>query len=168
MTGQRISGKQTNMAQCPELGDRPEWILRILYAPARGVTGKPIVGTTRLMKACFLVQRTLDSEFDISTDFEFHPNDYGPLDEKVYKAVEVLEEDNLIRTRESERYNGTEYSLTESGEREAKVLFKDLDQPVQDHLEWIKSRHVLKSLPQLLSFVYNQYPEMASESKLVY
>lgn len=149
-----------------KVGDRTEWILRILYAPTKNSDSTPIVGETRLMKACFLVHRKLQEEFGTQTDFEFRPDDYGPLDPLVYDAVEILEETGDIRTAPSEKYNGTEYRLTRSGEEKAKDLFYDLPQGEQELISWIKSKHVLNSLPKLLSFVYNQYPDMAENSKL--
>lgn len=151
-----------------ELGDRPQWLLRLLYAPAQGNIATPIVGTTRLMKGCFLIHKKLESERGIHTDFSFHPDQYGPLDPKVYDTMELLEEQGLIDSTESRQYTGTEYSLTESGRDEARVLFEqELDQETQDLISWVKSKHVLKSLPKLLSFVYNQYPETTKNSELV-
>jgi len=150
----------------PEFGDRPEWILRILYTPGRGTPEIPIIGNTRMMKACFLVHRTLSSEFEIETDFDFHPADYGPLDPLVYDSLEYLEEEGLIKTSQSERYSGTKYELTRQGSADAKILFEQLDPEVRDHMEWLKSKHILDSLSKLLSFVYNRYPKMAVESKL--
>ena len=150
----------------PRLGDRTNWILRILYTPARDNTAVPIIGNTRLMKACFLTHRTLSSEFSIETDFQFHPDDYGPLDPLVYDTVEYLEEEGLIETSQSARYNGTEYSLTSDGMEDAQQLFEDLAPEVREHMEWLKTKHILKSLSKLLSFVYNQYPDMAENSTI--
>ena len=150
-----------------EVGDRPQWILRLLYAPVRGTVGVPIVGATRLMKACFLLDRKLDEEVGAETDFQFRPDKYGPLDPKVYDAIEVLEEDHLIRQKESVKYEGTEYLLTEMGERCGEELFMELSTEEQELITWIKGKHVLNSLSKLLSFVYNQYPEMAENSELV-
>lgn len=148
------------------LGDRPEWILRLLYAPVKGQKCMPIVGTTRLMKGCFLLDRRLEEEKRIETDFEFRPDKYGPLDPAVYESVEFLELEGLITTHESERYDGTEYALTSSGKSEAEPLFQQLPDDQKELICWIKGKHVLQSLSKLLSFVYNQYPSMAEKSKL--
>lgn len=149
-----------------EVGDRTDWILRLLYAPAGGEPGKPIVGITRLMKGCFLLHRTLENEFGIQTDFSFRADDYGPLDPLVYDSVEILEEDGLIERTESQKYDGEEFSLTDAGMDRAYTLTEDQPEEVRKHLTWLKSKHVLKSLPKLLSFVYNQYPDMADNSKI--
>lgn len=149
-----------------QVGDRTEWILRILYAPANGEAAVPVIGETRLMKACFLVHRKLREEAGIETDFSFRADDYGPLDPLVYDAVEILEIQGEIRATESNKYNGTEYSLTSRGETKAKQLYSNLSEQEQELLSWVKSRHILSPLPKLLSFVYNQYPDMAENSKI--
>lgn len=152
--------------QTGEVGDRAEWILRLLYAPVKGNTALPIVGVTRLMKGCFLMDRRLEEEIGRRTDFEFRPDKYGPLDPLVYDTVEQLERENLLARRESQDYNGTEFALTDDGKREGRNLFDALSDSEQGLLMWIKGKHVLNSLPKLLSFVYNQYPQMAKNSKL--
>lgn len=150
----------------PGLGDRPKWILRLLYAPAEGKSAMPIVGMTRLMKGCFLIHKRLESDLGVETDFEFRPDQYGPLDEKVYDAVEFLQAREFIERTESDKYDGEEFRLTDRGIQEARRLYKDLPYEQRQLISWVKSRHVLKPLPKLLSFVYNEYPETTKESEL--
>lgn len=154
------------MTQRPSIGDRPEWILRMLYAPAGGKKAAPIVGTTRLMKACFLAHKKLQEQEGLETDFSFKADDYGPLDEDVYTAIEELQRRGLVQERESRRYKGTEYSLTPEGRSEAEELYQELSGSERELLSWLKQKHVLKPLSQLLSFVYNRYPNYAENSKI--
>lgn len=148
------------------VGDRPKWILRLLYAPVKGKESMPIVGTTRLMKGCFLLDRRFSDELNIATDFDFHPDKYGPLDPKVYEAVDHLEDLGLLEVEDSEKYEGVEYILTKEGKTVGRREFEEMDEEARELLSWIKSKHVLSPLPKLLSFVYNQYPQMAKESRL--
>lgn len=148
------------------IGDRPRWVLRLLHAPVKGRANIPIVGMTRLMKGCFLVHRKTREEHGIETDFEFHPDDYGPLDPRVYDTVDYLEQQGLLTEEESDRYEGVEFELTRKGQQVAQQEFKNLDEDVQSLISWIKGKHVLRPLPKLLSFVYNQYPRMAKNSKI--
>lgn len=148
------------------LGDRPRWVVRLLHAPVKETENIPIVGITRLMKGCFLTHRKVQEEHGIKTGFEFRADNYGPLDPKVYDTVEYLERENLLRVEESDKYDGKEYILTPEGETQAKAAFKELDDDVQQLLSWVKGKHVLRPLPKLLSFVYNQYPRMAENSKI--
>jgi len=148
------------------LSDREIWILRLLYAPVEGNKPVPIVGTTRLMKGLFLVQRKFEEEFEIDPGFEFQPDKYGPLDERVYEALDSLDEEGLLTREESTEYDGLEYELTFEGERVGRRQFQELAEDQQQMISWIKGRHVLRELSQLLSFVYNRYPNSASESVL--
>lgn len=150
-----------------DVGNRSEWILRLLYAPVKGRRALPIIGTTRLMKGVFLVDRKLEEEHGVETDFEFQAEKFGPMDERVRDALEALESDGLVVTEPSQRFDGTKYGLTEKGERVAKQRFDELDDELRELLGWIKGQHVLRSLPKLLSFVYNQYPEMAEKRRPV-
>ncbi|MFC6723447.1 hypothetical protein ACFQE1_03385 [Halobium palmae] len=118
------------------------------------------------MKGLFLVDRKLEEEFGDQTDLNFQPDRYGPLDPKVYDAIESLEEDGLISREESTDYDGTEFALTDSGRSRGQELFEQLQEDRQELISWIKGRHVLQSLSKLLSFVYNQYPKMAENSEL--
>lgn len=149
-----------------ELDGREGWVLRLLYAPAQGQECKPIVGDTRLMKGLFLVHKRLQDEFSKETPFEFIPEKYGPLDPKVYDAVESLERQNLIKKTTSEKYNGDEFRLTPEGKPIARQLFEELSEEERELVEWIKTKHVMWELPRLLSFVYRQYPDYARESVL--
>jgi DNA-binding PadR family transcriptional regulator len=119
-----------------------------------------------MMKACFLLSKKLESEHNVLTDFEFHPDDYGPLDPEVYSALEQLEERNLIQTIESEEYEGKEYRLTQEGISRGEELFEELSSSERELISWLKGKHILQSLSQLLSFVYNRYPTFAKNSKL--
>ncbi|KDS90072.1 hypothetical protein FK85_22480 [Halorubrum saccharovorum] len=120
-----------------------------------------------MMKACFLLHKRLHSEHGISTDFEFIAGDYGPLDEKVYTTLEGLERNGLIEEVESEQYQGTEYRLTLEGQERAEVLYQQLSDGERNLISWLKGKHVMKPLSQLLSFVYNRYPKYTENSKLV-
>lgn len=162
----RREPKHMHKHESKTLGDRPEWILRLLYAPAEGNVAAPIVGTTRLMKGCFLIHKKLESELGMKTDFKFHPDRYGPLDPKVYDSIERLEKQGLVAISESREYSGTEYTLTPDGKSEARVLYNDLPGEAQELLSWLKSKHILSPLPKLLSFVYNQYPETTKNSEI--
>lgn len=148
------------------MGDRTEWILRLLYAPVNGEEAKPVVGMTRLMKGLFLLDRKLDEKFDVETDFEFEADKYGPLDEKVYEAVDELKRDGLIDVKESDGYDGKEYMLTERGEIEGGKKYKEIPLEQRQLISWLKEKHVFRELSSLLSFVYNQYPKSAEESVL--
>lgn len=152
--------------QMEELGPRERWILRLLYAPSKGETGGPIVGKTRLMKGLFLVQKKFEDDLGRDPGFSFHPDKYGPLDPKVYDAIDNLKDLNLINQHPSEQYDGDEFELSNEGYEVAGTLFEQLSDEEQNLLIWIKSRHLYRDLDKLLSFVYTRYPKSAEKSVL--
>ena len=159
----------STMAEDPveDPGDRTEWILRLLYAPNSRGESRPLYGVTRLMKACFLIERKLDEEFDVETDFEFKPDKYGPFDQGVYVAVEQLEERGLIRDPENGDDHDTDlFELTDLGRAEAVDLWEDLPEGQQKLIEWVKYEHAMEKLGRLLTYVYNEYPDMTTKSVL--
>lgn len=151
-----------------QVGDRRQWILSILYAPDQSGNSRPIYGMTRFMKSCFLVDRKLEENLGISTDFNFGPGKYGPLDEGVYAALDQLIDEDLVKHEEEDehsgRYNGVRFSLTEDGMDSGANHWEGLTSDERSLLRWVKYKHTLKKLGTLLSFVYNQYPDMTEES----
>lgn len=161
-----------SQSQDDAIEDRAEWILRLLYAPdAYGRRNTPLFGKTRLMKATFLLDRKLEEEFGIETGFDFRPDRYGPLDPGVYQAIERLEERRELNVDEPEehgaKYDLVRYQLTPKGEQRAAELYNELPDEQRKLVEWVKNKHALKKLGRLLTYVYNEYPEMTTESELV-
>lgn len=156
----------------PPIRSRAQWILRLLYAPdSRGRKKRPIFGKTRLMKSVFLLHRKLNEHFpEVDTGFEFRPDKYGPLDPEVYAAVTYLQNHDFIEVtppdEHSDQYDSVKYSLTPEGARKAEELYRALPGEQRSLVDWIKREHAMKELGELLAFVYNQYPEMTTKSKL--
>lgn len=157
-----------------DIKKRSEWILRLLYAPDRhGRNKQPLFGKTRLMKATFLLHRKLEEHFngDIQTGFDFRPDKYGPLDPDVYSAVSLLENQGDIEVLDEEdhddKYDLVKYKLTQDGAKRAATLYEDLSPEKQELVDWVKAQHAMKPLGELLSFVYDNYPEMTTKSELV-
>jgi hypothetical protein len=154
-----------------KVGDRREWLLRLLFAPNDKGIHCPIYGRTRIMKAAFLVERKLDEVFEIETDFNFTPYKYGPYDKHVFTTLEQLEEEGLItitpEEQHSRRYEGDEYRITDAGIEESRSLYNQLDSGIQDLLNWVKYKQAMRSTGALISYVYMNYPEMTGESELI-
>lgn len=162
------------MGQAPEhpIRNRAEWILRLLWTPdAYGRNDTPLFGKTRLQKACFLLERKLEERFDVKTGFDFRADKYGPFDPGIYDAVTLLENDGYLDVAKpsdhDERYDLVRYRLTESGRQEAARLYNELPGEQCDLLQWVKNKHALQKLGRLLTYVYNEYPDMTVESELV-
>jgi uncharacterized protein YwgA len=152
--------------------DRGEWIMRLLYVPdANGRQNAPLFGKTRLQKAAFLLARKLSEEFEVETGFDFRPDKYGPFDPGIYDAVTLLENQDFLAVDDphehGKKYDLVRYQLTDKGIREAESLFNELPEGQQELVRWVKNKHAMKRLGRLLTYVYNEYPEMTVESELV-
>jgi len=152
--------------------DRAEWIARLLYAKDEyGRYCQPLYGKTRLQKASFLLDRKLAERFDVETGFDFEPDKYGPFDKGVYDGVNYLENTGLVEVKEpeehDERYDLVCYELTDKGCEKGRELFEELPEGHQEVVLWVKNNHAMKKLGRLLTYVYNEYPEMTVESELV-
>jgi hypothetical protein len=79
----------------PEISIRKLAILAILAAPdERGVRAAPVLGTTRLQKLIFLLDRALpkvSSDRLLKIDLSFEPHRFGPADLKLYQDLEFME-----------------------------------------------------------------------------
>jgi len=152
--------------------NRAEWIARLLYAPDEyDRTCQPLYGKTRLQKASFLLDRKLGERFDIETGFDFEPDKYGPFDKGIYTAIGYLENQGIVDAKEpgehDEKYDLVCYDLTEEGCEWAREEFESLPEGQQEVVLWVKNKHAMKKLGRLLTYVYNEYPEMTVESELV-
>jgi DNA-binding PadR family transcriptional regulator len=122
------------------------------------------------MKLTFLLDRKLAEEFDTETGFSFGPDKYGPFDSGVYDATTLLENEGLILIREPDAHDGPyetiQYTLTDAGADRAAELYSTLPDGQQELVRWIKQKYGFQTLGRLLTYVYNQYPSMTSESVL--
>lgn len=155
-----------------DIANRADWIMCLLHAPDRyDRVNRPLYGRTRLMKAAFLLHRNLEDNLDRETGFNFQPDKYGPFDKGVYDAVTFLENQSyLVKTEpedHSANYEMVKYQLTEKGGKEAKRMFESLSEAERELVKWVKNKHALKKLGRLLTYVYDEYPEMTVNSELV-
>lgn len=153
-----------------KLSKRTEWTLRLLSTPNEGGVVEPMFGRTRMVKAMFLVQRKLQEVFDEDAGFDFRAYKYGPFDEGVYEALEDLERKRLITITPPEKHrhrrDEKKYELTEKGQDFGDTLLADIGQDKRDLLSWVKNEQASRPLGSLLSYVYNRYPDMTTNSEI--
>lgn len=149
------------------LNETEKWILRLLFAPEQTDPAVPIDGRTRLVKGLFLIDRMFAKKFPDfeGTGYEYDAYKYGPFDQDIYDELERLEELGLVTEEERPGFEGDRIELTTEGKELAADEYYAMQPEQQSHLSWIKRKHVQQPVAQLLSFVYDQYPEMAEESE---
>ncbi len=117
----------------------------------------------RVQKLFFLLDDKV-SDLVGGPHFNFIPYDYGPFDKDVYTVFETLKEKNLAEIMPSDFNNPQMYRLTFSGYLAGKELLESLPEEVQDYIvklvNWIRSH----SFTEIVSTIYNLYPEMKTKS----
>lgn len=149
----------------PSLNEKQKWILRLLYAPQTEKRKTSIEGKTRLVKGLFLVDRMFKEKYGEGTGFEFEAYKYGPFDSDIYDELDALRADELVEIQSTGKYQANNIVLTSDGIEKAEEAFEELTEEQQELLSWIKGKHVQQPVDQLLSFVYNEYPDMADETE---
>lgn len=129
--------------------------------------GQSVDGITRLQKLVFLTQQ----ENDFESEYDFMAYDYGPYSKQLYDALDKLEERDLIAKDTEYTRSGNEkyiYSLTEEGEQAAeRYLYDDTgSSALVDAASEICDQFNDKTLEHLLQYVYNEYPDFTTRSKL--
>ncbi len=146
-----------------------DWILGFL------ASGKPdsIVGKTKFVKLLFLLDRYIREKKNKSwfrnypePPFEFEPNKYGPYDEAIDEALDILENQDFLVCQKSEKYNDAiNIILTDKGKKYVKnkqIFSKNVRSKIKD----LKQKYADRDLMSLLFYIYNTYPEMAKKSDI--
>lgn len=159
--------------------DELEFLLVLLYIPGKQrKTNEKIRGITRLDKLIFLIQKKIEINF-----YNFVKYDFGPWSGEIQSDIRLLREGDLVdikeeelklsveiidRTYRDENVNTVEiYSLTEAGEKVAKDIYEKLSANVRENISEIKNKFNHIPLTDLLKYVYLNYPEMTTKSKIL-
>jgi len=94
--------------------------------------------------------------------FDFAPYDYGPFDKHVYWALETLETEGFITTEGSTSYRT--FTTTKRGQKKGEELFNELPTRAKEYIKKLSDfvRHL--SFNELVSSIYQAYPEMRVNS----
>ena len=138
----------------PKLDNRQRHVLMAL-SPA----GTQHLSPVQVQKLFFLLDK---NEQEGAPYFDFVPYDYGPFDKKVYHELQNLATAGFVEILELS--SSRAYKLTEEGAKIGKRELKKLPQSYQQHIhnlvEWIMPL----SFPQLVSAIYDAYPDMRENS----
>lgn len=167
-------------------------LLGLLAVPgSRDVDGEEIRGITRLQKLIFLILMEDDFKDRITTDFDYHPYNFGPYSSVLMSELDILRSADLISI-EKARLG----SIMEMVDRTAVQLEEDNDREVSKYLEiyrisergirvWkglvaakyspemiefvtsIKRRFNDIPLDDLIKHVYERYPDYTTRSKII-
>ena len=126
-----------------------------------------IVGFTRFMKYLFLVCETkIFDKNKLAIHWESHH--YGPYWRGFDSSVDRLASENLLEMEKQSTPSGnatTRFLITTRGRQHFRELSKKYENELGDITELIHT-HRKSPLPVLLKFVYEQYPEYTTNSKI--
>jgi uncharacterized protein YwgA len=136
---------------------RRDIVLAALAAGGENATFSPV----QVQKLFFLIDRSAAQQLD-GPHFSFRPYDYGPFDSAVYDQLTALSFEGKADVSGTGRYRL--YSLTSRGFQEGSQVLSDLPAEIADYLRrlttWIRSL----SFQQLVSAIYQAYPDMKANS----
>ena len=115
----------------------------------------------QMQKYLFLIDREIPHLVG-GPHFRFQPYDYGPFDKNVYTVLDSLAQEDHVLIENTGRFR--RYSLTESGLEHGNNVLESLPEPVGRYLidaaRWVRCL----SFRQLLTAIYQSYPDMAVNS----
>ena len=89
-------------------------------------------------------------------------SNYGPFDKAVYEVLEELEHEELVET--TQVYNWREYRLTGKGQEIGGRLLAKLPSRAQDYIRRVSIFVRRLTFTQLVTAIYEAYPEMRANS----
>ena len=136
--------------------DQKEIILAGL-TPANGVIHTPV----QVQKLFFLLDKNIPELYG-GPLFDFQPYNYGPFDKAVYDVLRELTIEGYVDI--IPQGSLTCYKLTASGQKEGEKLLSELPQSARKFIEEVSVFVRRLSFTQLVSAIYEIYPEMRANS----
>jgi uncharacterized protein len=134
-----------------------------LILAAMATADRPNHMPVQLQKLFFLIDRRMPKAVD-GPHFDFQPYHYGPFDRAVFDVLEKLAAKGLVEVERQSDRRWKKYRLTEQGQERGAKILKTLQEPTRTYLERL-SRYVRSmSFPELVSAIYDAYPEMKVNS----
>ncbi|MGH2359352.1 MAG: hypothetical protein ACRDGM_02265 [bacterium] len=115
----------------------------------------------QVQKLFFLIDRNIPKLVE-GPHFSFRPYNYGPFDEAVYRALEQLACEGLVELVPD--YKWTSYRLTAEGQRRGEQLLASLPSDAVEYIRRVSDFVRSLSFTQLVSSIYNAYPDMRENS----
>jgi hypothetical protein len=132
-------------------------------------------------------------DYDDALFYDFTAFKFGPFSKEIYQDVEFFALNKFIDVeyvgvpedyesmaerhlweervgvepdKNFEQYRMEKFSLGDKGKRYAKSLYATLSNAQKNYIEEFKANFQKRSLKDILKYVYENYPEMASESDI--
>lgn len=130
-----------------------------VFACADGADYSPV----QVQKIFFLIDKKIAKEIG-GPKFRFRPLDYGPFDGQVYDELTALANDGLVAIDRNPQSRFATYRLTVHGMSRGISALSTLPIHIQTYLRdlsrWVRSL----TFDQLVTAIYNEFPEMKENS----
>ncbi|QCQ99171.1 hypothetical protein [Brevundimonas sp. SGAir0440] len=136
---------------------RDEMIVAGLSASEPGATFSPV----QLQKLFFVLDREAAKPLG-GPHFNFQPYDYGPFDRALYDRIDALRDEGLVQTFNSGRYRL--YSTTPAGTARGIEILGSIDPQMREYVAAVASWVRRLSFSDLVSAIYERYPDMRVNS----
>lgn len=114
----------------------------------------------QVQKMFFLIEENIPECVD--EHFHFEPYNYGPFDKEVYNELERLSSRGDIHIGRESRWNY--YQLTQNGLKKGIELLNQLPDPIREYIEAVSEFVRTSSFTELVSAIYEAYPDMKVNS----
>jgi hypothetical protein len=129
-----------------------------------GVSATP-VDPIRIMKGMFLITKKMPEEWLPQEDrYDFVAYDYGPCSFEIYRDLDTLERQGLVRADEVSGESWKKFSVSSSGKAELVRLEPTFAREARSYISRVREFVGRLSFQQLLKSVYAAFPEYARNS----
>lgn len=122
-----------------------------------------VYSPVQIQKLLFLVDKKIPGHVN-GPHFNFSPYDYGPFDKEIYQIIDEYEKTGEINVLGCSTSSIRKFRLTSSGQQLGDQLLSTLDPNVQTYLSKLSEFVRSLSFAELVSSIYNEYPEMKRNS----
>ena len=133
---------------------KKDWTL-ITLALADGRALTPV----QLQKAVFLLWKKLPPSIIPEDFYNFVPYNYGPFDPKIYTDARAHAHSGLVNIEQDPTYGYALYSASTIGMRQGEEMAQDIPPLQRAYIKTILDFVTRLSFGQLVSAIYNAYPE---------
>lgn len=137
--------------------DKSRLVLAALAA-SNGDSHSPV----QVQKLLFLIDKEIPG-YTEGPHFDFVPYDYGPFDKDVYRTLDLLAFVGLVETEESGR-GWKRYRLTPEGQQRGEKALAELPANAHQYMQDVSKFVRSLSFADLVSAIYQAYPEMKANS----
>lgn len=116
----------------------------------------------QIQKLLFLLDKKIP---DLgSPHFNFMPYDYGPFSVEIYQLLEDFDNTGEVNILRSVTSGIKKFRLTLAGQQAGEKLLVSLDPKTRDYMAKLSDFVKSLSFAELVSTIYNEYPEMKKHS----